>query len=142
MLQFSPYQGYSPRLECNFDEFLVTLKVLFKIKGACNASNDAISVIIVTNPNSLVHKMRILKHFNFHHTKAIAHGQTSAIFDEFLVILFKIKDACHGRNNAISVISATSSNSLVHKMRIVKRLNFHHTKAIAFLNQRSMQCKQ
>ena len=28
-----------------FDEFLVTLKVFFKIKGACNASNDAISVV-------------------------------------------------------------------------------------------------
>ena len=43
----------------------------------------------------------------------------------------KIKDACHGKNDATSVISVTNSNSLVHKMRIVKRFHFHHTKAIA-----------
>ena len=42
-----------------------------------------------------------------------------------------IKDACHGKNDATSVISVTYSNSLVHKMRIVKRFHFHHTKAIA-----------
>ena len=52
-----------------FDEFLVTLKVVFKIKGACNASNDAISVIGVTNSNSLVHKITIVKRFDFHHAK-------------------------------------------------------------------------
>ena len=44
---------------------------------------------------------------------------------------FKIKDACHGRNDATSVISVTNSNSLVHKIRIVRRFYFHHTKAIA-----------
>ena len=38
-----------------------------------------------------------------------------------------------GGNDAtcISVISVTTSNSLMHKIGIVKRLNFHHTKAIA-----------
>ena len=46
-------------------------------------------------------------------------------------ILFKIKDACHERKDAASVISMTNSNSLMHKMRIVKRFHFHHTKAIA-----------
>ena len=91
-----------------------------------------ISVIGVTNSNSLVHKMANVKRFNFHHTKAIAHSQ-SAIFDEFLVtlkVLFKIKGACNASNDAISVISVTNSNSLVHKMRIVKRFDFRHTKAI------------
>ena len=29
------------------------------------------------------------------------------------------------------MISMTTSNSLLHKMRIVKRFHFHHTKAIA-----------
>ena len=47
------------------------------------------------------------------------------------MFLFKIKDACLGKNDATSVISVTNSNSLVHKMRIVKRFHFHHTKAIA-----------
>ena len=42
-----------------------------------------------------------------------------------------MKDACHGRNDATSMISMTNSNSLMHKMRIVKRFHFHHTKAIA-----------
>ena len=46
-------------------------------------------------------------------------------------IIFLIKDVCHGRNDAISVISVTNSNKLVHKMRIVKRFDFHYTKAIA-----------
>ena len=70
---------------------------------------------------------------SLHHTKAIAHSQ-SAIFDEFLVtlkVVFKIKGACNASNDAISVISVTNSNSVVHKMRIDKRLDFHHTKAIA-----------
>ena len=66
-----------PRAHCQSAEFLVTLKVVFKIKGACNASNDAISVISVTNSNSLVHKMRIVNRFDFRHTKAI---YTSVIF--------------------------------------------------------------
>ena len=55
----------------SFDEFLVTLKVVFKIKGACNASNDTISVISVTNSNSLVYRISDLRTFNFCHTKAI-----------------------------------------------------------------------
>ena len=46
-------------------------------------------------------------------------------------ISFKIKDACHERNDATSVISKNNSNSLMHKMRSVKRFRFHHTKAIA-----------
>ena len=90
-------------------------------------------MISVTNSNSLVHKTMIVKPFNFHHTKAIAHCQ-SAIFDEFLVtlkVVFKIKGACNASNDAISVISVTNSNSLVHKIRIVKRFDFSHTKAIA-----------
>ena len=91
-------------------------------KDACHGRNDAISV---TNSNSLVHKMRIVKRFNFHHTKAIYSPQTECF--PLLKIILKIKDACHGRNNAISVISMTNSNSLVHKM---KRFDFHHTKAI------------
>ena len=76
--------------------------------------------------------MANVKRFNFHHTKAIAHSQ-SAIFYEFLVtlkVLFKIKGACNASNDAISVISVTNSNSLVHKTRIVKRFDFRHTKAI------------
>ena len=75
--------------------------------------------------------MANVKRFNFHHTKAIAYSQ-SAIFDEFLVtlkVVFKIKGACNASNEAISVVSVTSSNSLVHKTTIVKRFNFHHTKA-------------
>ena len=87
----------------------------------------------MTNSNSLVHKMRIVKRFHFHHTKAIAHCQ-SAIFDEFLVtlkVVFEIKGACNASNDGIIVISVTNSNSLVHKMTIVKRFDFHHTKAIA-----------
>ena len=64
-----------------FNEFLVTLKVVFKIKGECNASNDAISVVSVTNSNSLVHKTTIVKRFD---TKSIAYCQC-AILDEFLV---------------------------------------------------------
>ena len=59
-----------------FDEFLVTLK---EIKGACNASNDAIRVISVTNSNSRMHKMRIVKCFNFQHAY-----QAKGIFNEFL----------------------------------------------------------
>ena len=43
----------------------------------------------------------------------------------------KIKDACHERNDATSVIRNNNSNSLMHKMRIVKRFRFHHTQAIA-----------
>ena len=39
-----------------------------------------------------------------------------------------MKDACQERNDATSVISMTTPNSLVHKMRIVKRFHFHHTK--------------
>ena len=108
------------------DEFPVTLKNIFKINDACHGRNNAISVISVTSSNSLVHKMRIVKRLNFHHTKAIAHGQ-SAIFDEFLVtlkVVFKIKGACNESNDAMRVISATSSNSLVHKMRNVKCFNF------------------
>ena len=42
-----------------------------------------------------------------------------------------MKDAYYERNDATSVISMTNSNSLVHKMRIVKRFHFHHAKAIA-----------
>ena len=44
----------------------------------------------------------------------------------------KYEGGREGGNDAtcISVISVTTSNSLMHKMRIVKRLNFHHTKAI------------
>ena len=34
--------------------------------------------------------------------------------------------ACNPNNDAIGVISATSSNSLVHKMKFVKRFDFHH----------------
>ena len=71
--------------------------------------------------------MRNVKRFNFHHTKAIAHRQSTIILLHSKLFF----DACHGRNDAIRVISATNSNSLVHKMRIVKRFNFHHTKAIA-----------
>ena len=56
---------------------------------------------------------------------------TDRVFPVTLKIIFKIKDACHGRNDAISVISVTNSNSRVHKMRIVKRFDFRHTKAIA-----------
>ena len=55
-------------------------------------------------------------------------GTTVQLHKKFL---FKIKDACHERNDATSVISMTTPNSLVHKMRIVKRFQFHHTKAIA-----------
>ena len=62
-----------------FDEFLVTLKVVFKIKGACNASNDAISVISVTNSNSLVHKTMIVKRFDFHHTKVMCPLEVSML---------------------------------------------------------------
>ena len=51
---------------------------------------DAISVVSVTNSNSLVHKMTIVKRFDFHHTKAIAHCQ-SAIFDEFLKSMKRLK---------------------------------------------------
>ena len=55
-------------------------------EGGREGGNDAtcISVISVTTSNSLMHKMRIVKHLNFHHTKAIAKGQ-STIIDEFLV---------------------------------------------------------
>ena len=81
---------YKGVLTCNWNvehknktEFLVTLKVVFKIKGACNASNYAISVVSVTNSNSVVLKTTIVKRFDFHHTKAMAHCQC-AIFDEFL----------------------------------------------------------
>ena len=48
------------------------------------------------------------------HTGSIV-SPMACIFD------LKIEDACHGRNDATSVISMTNSNSLVHKMRIVKR---------------------
>ena len=64
------------------DEYTLTLKIHFTIKGSCNASNEAISVIGVTNSNSLVHETTIVKRFDFHHSKALAHHQ-SAIFDEF-----------------------------------------------------------
>ena len=130
---FHHTKAISPLSECNFDEFLVTLKVVFKIKGACNASTDAISVISVTNSCGLVHKTTIVKRFDFRHTKAIAHCQ-SAIFDEFLVtlkVVFKIKGACNASTDAISVISVTNSCGLVHKTTIVKRFDFRHTKAIA-----------
>ena len=76
----------------------------------------------MTNCNSLVHKIRIIKRFNFHHSKAIAHCQ-SAIFDDFLVtlkVVFKIKGACNVSNDAISVISVTNSNSLVHKTKTLR----------------------
>ena len=43
-----------------------------------------ISVISVTTSNSLMHKIGIVKCFNFHYTKAIAKGQSTNI-DEFLV---------------------------------------------------------
>ena len=56
---------------------------------------------------------------------------TDRVFPVTLKIIFKINDACHGRNDAIRVISVTNSNSLVHKMRIVRRFDFRLTKAIA-----------
>ena len=77
------YYVYSPQI---YDEFLLHKKYIFNIKDACHGRNDAICVISVTNSNSLAHKMRIVKRFDFHHTKAIAHRQ-STIFDEFTVTL-------------------------------------------------------
>ena len=70
--------------------------------------------------------MANVKRFNFHHTKAIAYSQ-SAIFDEFLVtlkVVFKIKGACNASNDAISVVSVTNSNSLVHKRMIINAFIF------------------
>ena len=84
----------------------------------------------MTNSNSLVHKTTIVKRFDFHHTKAIALSHC-AIFYEFLVtlkVVFKIKGACNTSIDAISVVSVTNSNSLVHKTTIVKRID---TKSIA-----------
>ena len=62
-----------------------------------------------------MHKMKMVKRFDFHHTKA--HPQQSAISDE-------IHEAYLRSNDAIGVISATNSNSLVHKMKMVKRFDF------------------
>ena len=78
--------------------------------------------------------MRIFKRFHFHHTKAIALRQSTSVR-----LLFKIKDACHERNDATSVISKTNSNSLRHKMRTFKRFHFHHTKAIALRQSTSVR---
>ena len=85
-------------------------------------------MIGVTNSNSLAN----VKRLNFHHTKAIYIAHT--IFYEFpetLKVVFKIKGACIASNDAIRVISVTNSNCLAHKIRIVKRFDFRHTKAIA-----------
>ena len=87
----------------------------------------------MTTPNNLVHKMRIVKRFHFHHTKAIALRWSTILISVQLHKNFFLRSKMHamGKNDATSVISVTNSNSVVHKMRIVKRFHFHHTKAIA-----------
>ena len=60
----------------------------------------------MTTSNSLVHKMRIVKRFHFHHTKAIAHRQ-SAILTSFLEMHTR------GRMNAISAMTITGIVALV-----------------------------
>ena len=47
------------------------------------------SVIGLTYSICLVYKITIIRAFDFHHTKAIAHGR-SANFDQFLVRFKKI----------------------------------------------------
>ena len=47
------------------------------IDATCNSVNSA------TTSNSLMHKIGIVKRFNFHYTKAIGQGQSTNV-DEFL----------------------------------------------------------
>ena len=77
--------------------------------------------------------MRIFKRFHFHHTKAVALRESTIVMSFLLhkTFFLRSKMHCHERNDATSVISVTTSNSLRHKMRIFKHFHFHHTKALA-----------
>ena len=48
------------------------LHILLFFKSKMHAMDEMMQ--LMTNSNSLVHKMRIVKCFNFHHTKAIGYS--------------------------------------------------------------------
>ena len=82
-------------------------------------------MISATNSNSLVHKMKFEKNSSIFTPPTVE----STISDEIHEAYLRRNEHCNPSNDAIGVISATNSNSLMHKMKMVKRFDFHHTKA-------------
>ena len=98
----------------------------------------------MTTSYSLMHKMRIVKCFHFHHTKAIAHRHSTILISVQLHKKFFLRSKMHAMREAMLPVlfSMTTPNSVMHKMRIVKRFHFHHTKAIAHRHSTILICVQ
>ena len=58
----------------------------------------------MTTANSLMHKMRIVKRFHFHHTKAIAHSHSTILISVQLHKNFFLRSKMHAMREAMLTV--------------------------------------